>query len=148
MRSVMPFLFVSVGESSGLLLETILSIQTQRTLCPFESRAALGRPFRAGRRRGRRRFRGFASPYFRSRERSAPARAFQAARQAQFNPLKFIAAIAPGLDIRENTFVREIKDRTAVTDKGSITADRVVCATHFPFISKHPRQLKLPGASV
>lgn len=42
-------------------------------------------------------------------------------------------------------FVRETKDRTAVTDKGSITADRVVCATHFPFISKHPRQLKLPG---
>lgn len=41
-----------------------------------------------------------------------------------------------------------MKDRTAVTDKGSITADRVVCATHFPFISKHPRQLKLPGASV
>lgn len=57
--------------------------------------------------------------------------------QAQFNPLKFIAAIAPGLNIRENTLVREMKDRTAVTDRGSITADRVVCATHFPFINKH-----------
>ena len=79
---------------------------------------------------------------------SSAAGAVKFSAQAQFNPLKFIAAIAAGLNIRENTFVRETKDRTAITDKGSITADRVVCATHFPFISKHPRQLKPPGASV
>ena len=57
--------------------------------------------------------------------------------QAQFNPVKFIAAIAGDLNIFENTFVREMKGTTAVTDTGEITADRVVCATHFPFINKH-----------
>ncbi len=57
--------------------------------------------------------------------------------QAQFDPLKFIAAIAEGLNIYEDTFVREMKGTAAVTDRGCIRADRVVCATHFPFINKH-----------
>ena len=57
--------------------------------------------------------------------------------QAQFDPLKFVSHIAQGLNIRENTFVREMVGNTAVTDRGKITADRVVCATHFPFINKH-----------
>ena len=57
--------------------------------------------------------------------------------QAQFNPLKLIAGVAEGLNIYENTFVREMKGTTAVTDKGTISADKVVCATHFPFINKH-----------
>lgn len=57
--------------------------------------------------------------------------------QAQFNPLKFIAAIADGLDIYENTFIREMIDNTAVTDNGRIYAEKVVAATHFPFINKH-----------
>lgn len=58
-------------------------------------------------------------------------------RQAQFNPLKFIAAIADGLNICENTFVREMIGNTAVTDRGRIAADRVIVTTHFPFINKH-----------
>lgn len=57
--------------------------------------------------------------------------------QAQFNPLKFLSGIVGGLHIYENTFVREMVGRTAVTDRGKITADKVVCATHFPFINKH-----------
>lgn len=57
--------------------------------------------------------------------------------QAQFDPLKFIAAIAGDLHIYENTFVREMIGNTAVTDSGKISAQRVVCATHFPFINKH-----------
>ena len=57
--------------------------------------------------------------------------------QAQFNPMKFIAGIAGELNIFENTFVREMKGTDVVTDKGTITADKVVCATHFPFINKH-----------
>lgn len=57
--------------------------------------------------------------------------------QAQFHPLKFLAGIADGLNIYEHTFVREMIGCTAVTDRGRITADRVVCATHFPFINKH-----------
>lgn len=58
-------------------------------------------------------------------------------RQAQFNPMKFIASIASGLNIYEKTFVREMVGSIAVTDKGRIAADKVVCATHYPFINKH-----------
>lgn len=57
--------------------------------------------------------------------------------QAQFNPLKFIYAIAENLCIYEKSFVREMKGNTAVTEKGSVSADYVVVATHFPFINKH-----------
>ena len=58
-------------------------------------------------------------------------------KQAQFNPLKFISAIASGLNIYENTFVREMIGTTAVTDKCRIKADKVIVTTHFPFINKH-----------
>lgn len=57
--------------------------------------------------------------------------------QAQFNPLKFISSILDGLNIYENTFVREMIGNTAVTDYGKISADKVIVATHFPFINKH-----------
>ena len=57
--------------------------------------------------------------------------------QAQFDPLQFIAAIAGDLHIYENTFVQEMIGNTAVTAGGKISAQRVVCATHFPFINKH-----------
>lgn len=56
-------------------------------------------------------------------------------KQAQFNPLKFIYALADNLDIVENTYVREIKKGVAYTDKGNITADKIIIATHFPFIN-------------
>lgn len=57
--------------------------------------------------------------------------------QAQFNPLKFLSSVAEGLNIYENTFVREMRGNTAVTDNGKIRADTVIAATHFPFINKH-----------
>ncbi len=57
--------------------------------------------------------------------------------QAQFNPLKFLAFISQGLPIYENTFVKEMRGNTAVTDCGSINAETVVAAAHFPFINKH-----------
>lgn len=57
--------------------------------------------------------------------------------QAQFNPLKFIKAIASGLNIYENTFVREIKPNEVITDNGKIIAKKIIVATHFPFINKH-----------
>lgn len=66
-----------------------------------------------------------------------PAGAVKFPNQAQFNPLKFLAAIVVDLNIYENTFVREMIGTTAVTDNGKIHADKVVCATHFPFINKH-----------
>lgn len=57
--------------------------------------------------------------------------------QAQFNPLQFISQIAKGLNIYENTFVREMRGKTAVTEKAKIRADKVIVCTHFPFINKH-----------
>lgn len=57
--------------------------------------------------------------------------------QAQFHPLKFIAAICEGLNIYEHTFVREMIGNMAITDHGNISANQVITATHFPFINKH-----------
>lgn len=57
--------------------------------------------------------------------------------QAQFNPTKFAAAIAPNLKIFENTNVIEIDGHTAKANSSTITADRIVAATHFPFINTH-----------
>lgn len=57
--------------------------------------------------------------------------------QAQFDPLKFISHIAGGLNIYENTFVREMKGSTAFTDQCRIQAKKVIITTHFPFINKH-----------
>ena len=57
--------------------------------------------------------------------------------QAQFNPLKFIAEIAKGLKVYENTFVRDITPSAAITDSGKITAKKIIVTTHFPFINKH-----------
>ncbi len=65
------------------------------------------------------------------------AGAVKFANQAQFNPLKFIASIVGGLNIYENTFVRETVGNTVITDSGKISADRVIVTTHFPFINKH-----------
>lgn len=57
--------------------------------------------------------------------------------QAEFHPLKFIAGIAQGLHIYENTKVRELTPHTAITSKGRIKADKIIAATHFPFLNKH-----------
>lgn len=57
--------------------------------------------------------------------------------QAQFHPLKFISDIVNGLNIYENTFVRDIASHTAITNKGRITANKIIIATHFPFLNKH-----------
>ena len=58
-------------------------------------------------------------------------------RQAQFNPLKFANAVTNGLTIYENTKVLELIGTTAVTDRGRIQAEKIIGATHFPFINKH-----------
>ena len=57
--------------------------------------------------------------------------------QAQINPLKFISEISKGLNIYENTFVREITPHTAITEEGKIKANKIIVTTHFPFINKH-----------
>ena len=58
-------------------------------------------------------------------------------RQGQFHPLKFLAAIVPMLTIYEHTPVRQLMKNKAVTDFGSITAEKIIVATHFPFLNKH-----------
>ena len=63
--------------------------------------------------------------------------------QAQFNPIKFLAHIVPGLKIREHTRIAEFsKDekgaKVAVTDKGrKITFKKAIFAAHFPIENKH-----------
>lgn len=57
--------------------------------------------------------------------------------QAQFNPLKFVKEVSKGLNIYENTFVRELTPNGAITDEGVIRAERIIVATHFPFLNKH-----------
>ncbi len=58
-------------------------------------------------------------------------------KQAQFHPLKFVAAIAKGLRIFEHTKVLELAPGTAVTDRGTVRAEKIVIATHFPMLNKH-----------
>lgn len=58
-------------------------------------------------------------------------------RQAQFNPLKFVNAISDELNIYEHTKILELTERGAVTGGGIISADKIIVATHFPFINKH-----------
>ncbi len=57
--------------------------------------------------------------------------------QAQFHPLKFLAAISKPLHIFEYTPVWQLLGTTAITPKGKIFAKRVVIATHFPMLNKH-----------
>lgn len=58
-------------------------------------------------------------------------------KQAQFNPLKFIYEISKNLNIYEHTPVRELIGTTAFTDFGKICAEKIIVATHFPFLNKH-----------
>ena len=57
--------------------------------------------------------------------------------QGQFHPLKFLTALVPMLTIYEHTPVRQLKKKQAFTDFGSITAEKIIVATHFPFLNKH-----------
>jgi len=57
--------------------------------------------------------------------------------QAQFDPLKFVAGIAKGLHIYEHTKVRHLMPGKAVTSGGTISAEKIIVATHFPLLNKH-----------
>jgi len=56
--------------------------------------------------------------------------------QAQFNPLKLLSKISQDLEIYENTKVFEVRGNTAITNRGDVTAEKIVVATHFPFMNK------------
>lgn len=57
--------------------------------------------------------------------------------QAQFHPLKFLYKIAKDLPVFENTKVTEVMPRRAKTDKGEISFEKLIIATHFPILNKH-----------
>ena len=57
--------------------------------------------------------------------------------QAQFHPLKFLSSIASNLNIYENTQVLSVSDKQVLSNRGTITAERIVVATHFPFLNRH-----------
>lgn len=56
--------------------------------------------------------------------------------QAQLHPLKFLSGIAENLNIYENTFVNKLDGHVAYTDKGKIRAEKIIVASHFPFLNK------------
>ena len=57
--------------------------------------------------------------------------------QAQFDPLRFVSSIVKGLNIYEHTKIRELIGTDAVSENGRIKAEKIIVATHFPFINKH-----------
>ncbi|MBQ3214541.1 MAG: FAD-dependent oxidoreductase [Oscillospiraceae bacterium] len=81
---------------------------------------------------------GFSATYSQSLPLPFPtAGAVKFPRQAQFHPLKFLAAVAKNLRIYERTPIRELAKRTAKTDTGTITAESIIVTTHFPMLNKH-----------
>lgn len=55
---------------------------------------------------------------------------------AQFHPLKFLTGAAQGLEIYEQSRVLDLQGTQADLERGSIRADQVIVATHFPFINR------------
>lgn len=55
--------------------------------------------------------------------------------QAQFNPLKFLKELSKDLVIYENTRALEIKENLVITNRGNITSNNIVVATHYPIMN-------------
>jgi len=75
-----------------------------------------------------------------SRARELPfevACALRVRNQAQFHPLKLLYAIAKDLPICEHTKVLELKPYKAMTNRGEISYQKLIVATHFPMLNKH-----------
>ena len=56
-------------------------------------------------------------------------------RQAQFHPLKFLKAMAEPLTVYEHTRVKTVEEHRLVTDRGTVTAEKIVFACHYPFVN-------------
>ncbi len=56
-------------------------------------------------------------------------------KQAQMNPYLLIRELVKGLRIYEHSEVREMTEYFAVTAQGTVTAEKIIIATHFPFIN-------------
>ncbi|MCI8550361.1 MAG: FAD-dependent oxidoreductase [Lachnospiraceae bacterium] len=55
--------------------------------------------------------------------------------QAHFHPLEFLKGAAEGLSIYENSPVLSVEGRKVRTAEGTVTAEHVVFAAHYPFIN-------------
>lgn len=55
--------------------------------------------------------------------------------QARFHPLKFLARMAEEVEVYEQTKVLKVQDGTVETDRGSVRAEYIVFAAHYPFIN-------------
>lgn len=56
--------------------------------------------------------------------------------QAQFHPLLFLRGICRELTIFEHTAVKQVEGHRILTDRGTVTAEQIVFATHFPFVNR------------
>ncbi len=56
--------------------------------------------------------------------------------QACFHPLKFLQAIAEGLRIYEKTKVLWVKPHLLTTSRGTVEAEKIVFACHYPFVNR------------
>ena len=57
--------------------------------------------------------------------------------QAQFHPMKLAKQLAKGLHIYEDTKALAFSNNRVETPKGSISAEKIIVATHFPLWNKH-----------
>ncbi len=55
--------------------------------------------------------------------------------QAQFDPLRFLAALTEKLTIYECSPVLRVEDQTVITESGTVQAQWILFATHFPTIN-------------
>ncbi|MCI6466694.1 MAG: FAD-dependent oxidoreductase [Faecalicatena sp.] len=55
--------------------------------------------------------------------------------QGRFHPLKFLYKMAEGLQIYENTKVKDVKENVVITDQGEVHAEQIVFACHYPFLN-------------
>ena len=55
--------------------------------------------------------------------------------QACFHPLKFLYKIAEDLQVYEHTKVKHVKNKHVLTDKGTVKAQNIVFACHYPFVN-------------
>ena len=65
------------------------------------------------------------------------AGAVKVSNQAQFHPLEFLFSVAKGLKIYENSKVMEFLPKKVRCAGGSVSAEKIIIATHFPIINKH-----------
>ena len=65
----------------------------------------------------------------------AVAGAVRFEKQARFDPLKFLAAMAEEVTVYEKTRVHRVVDNRVETDRGCVTARHIIFASHFPFVN-------------